>query len=92
MIALPATYKKNTAKTANRENLGNDSDEGSDKEIVRAPKVVDKPLSRTGKRNGHEADPGDSWGGQTAGDRGGRGGRGRGGYGNEAGMLLLSGI
>lgn len=56
------------------------------------PKVVEKPLPRTGKRNGHEADTSDSWGGQTGGDRGGRGGRGRGGYGTEAGMLLLPGI
>lgn len=52
------------------------------------PKVVEKPLPRTGKRNGHEADPSDSWGEQTGGDRGGRGGRGRGGYGSEAGMLF----
>lgn len=51
------------------------------------PKVVEKPLSRTGKRNGHEVDPSDSWEGQTGGDRGARVGRGRGGHGNEAGML-----
>lgn len=52
------------------------------------PKIVEKPLPRTGKRNGHEVDPSDSRGGQTGGERGGRGGRGRGGYGNEAGRLF----
>lgn len=77
---MPLTDKKKIDK---------ESDEGSDKEVVPTPKVVEKPLPRTGKRNGHEVDPSDSWEGQTGGDRGGRGGRGRGGYGNEAGMSNL---
>ena len=67
--------------------LGNDPEYDSDKEPEPPTKAVDKPVARTGKRNGLDVAAGASAERTTGGDRGGRGGR-RGGFtGSEDGML-----
>ncbi len=78
-----------TLQTPLTNQIDNESDEDSDKEIIPTPKLVEKSLPRTSKRNGPDADPSDSWEGPAGGERSGRGGR-RGGYGNDAGMVLSS--
>ena len=66
---------------------GNDPDEDSDREPEPAPKVVEKTLPRSSKRNAPDVAPSEPRGGAEA-ERGGRGGR-RGGYsGNEDGMSI----
>lgn len=69
--------------------IGNDSDQDSDREAVPAVKAVEKPTARSGKRDAPKAAPVETEASHAA-QRGGRGGRGRArsGYtGNEAGML-----
>jgi hypothetical protein len=65
--------------------LGNDPDEDSDREPAPPPKVVEKSLPRSSKRNAPEVPPSESRRGAES-ERGGRGGR-RGGHsGNDDGM------
>ena len=64
---------------------GNDHDEDSDKEPEPPTKVVDKPISRSSKRDTPDIAPG---GGHERNDRGGRGGQ-RGGFsGNDEGLPI----
>lgn len=64
---------------------GNDPEEDSDREPEPAPKVAEKTLPRSSKRNAPDVAPSESRGGGEA-ERGGRGGR-RGGHsGNDDGM------
>lgn len=70
---------------------GNDPEEDSDREPEPAPKVAEKPLARSSKRNAPDVAPSESRGGAEA-ERGGRGGR-RGGYsGNDDGMSIETSV
>lgn len=70
---------------------GNDPDEDSDREPEPAPKVAEKTLPRSSKRNAPDVAPSESRGGPEA-ERGGRGGR-RGGYSeNEDGMSIKNSV
>lgn len=69
--------------------IGNEHDEDSDKESEPPPKVADKPVARTGKRNAPDTAPSESYGGGAGGDRAGRGGPRSGYSGNDEGTLLV---
>ena len=70
-------------------NRGNDHDEDSDKEPEPPPKVIDKPLPRTSKRNAPDPTANENRAPASGGDRGGRGGR-RGGFtGSEDGESVV---